>query len=311
MIKIGFVSIIIPCYNKGGYLSDTINTILNQSYKNWECIIVDDGSSDNSRQVAESFCRLDSKIKYVWKENSGVADARNVGIDLSTGEYIIFLDADDTLSNEKLTATIEEFKKNPELNVVYSNFLFIFNNDFTKPRKSSFRVKLKSDVYTDIIKSWDSTLLVPIHACIYRLSFLRKNKILFCNTLKNREDWDFLIQVAMKTNYFYYVDQHLCSYRVVPKSRSTNASTMITGTDELFHKHMNVNSIKSIAFNLRYRIILNQIYTIVGKTRDINSLSMYSIANSPRFKLYYYLQTPFAILSIIRMTMYKIYRSLK
>ena len=304
----GLISIIIPCYNKDDYIGDTLDTLLSQSYTNWECIIIDDGSSDNSRQVAESFCSKDSRITYSWKENSGVADTRNKGIGFSTGDFIMFLDADDTLSAEKLSVTIEAFTKNPEIDVVYSNFLFIFNNDFTKPRKPSFRVKLKKDAYTDIIKSWDSTLLVPIHACVYRRSFLLKNNIVFCNILKNKEDWDFLIQVAMATDKFLYIDQYLCSYRVVPQSRSAKVGTMIIGTDELFHKHMNSKSINSIAFNLRYRIILNRLYTLIGRTRDKNCLSMYSIANQSGFKRAYYKNTPFAIFDIIKMTIYKIYR---
>lgn len=304
----GLITIIIPCYNKGDYLGDTLDTLLSQSYINWECIVIDDGSSDNSRQVAESFCSKDSRITYSWKENSGVADTRNKGISLSTGEYIMFLDADDTLSTEKLGSTIEAFIKHPEIDVVYSNFLFIFNNDFTKPRKPSFRVKLKKDVYTDIIKSWDSTLLVPIHSCVYRRLFLLNTKIVFCSLLKNKEDWDFLINVAMATDKFLFVDQYLCSYRVTPESRSSELGTMIIGTDELFQKHINKKSIYSIAFNLRYRLILNRIYTLIGKTQDKNSIDMYSIAGQPGFMRAYYLNTPLVIFVIIKMTIYKIYR---
>lgn len=302
------ISIIIPCYNKGDYLGDTLESLLSQSYINWECILIDDGSSDNSREVAETFCNKDSRIKYSWKENSGVADTRNKGIDLSTGDFIMFLDADDALFTEKLSVTIDAFIKNPGIDVVYSNFLFIFNNDFTRPRKPAFRVKLKRDVYTDIIKSWDSTLLVPIHSCVYRRSLLLKNKIVFCNILRNKEDWDFLIHVAMATDKFLYIDQYLCSYRVVPKSRSSELSTMMIGTDELFQKHMNSKSIDSIAFNLRYRLILNRIYTLIGKTQDKNSLAMYSISNQPEFRRAYYLNTPLAIFVIIKMTIFKIYR---
>ena len=151
-------------------------------------------------------------------------------------------------------------------------------------------------------------MLVPIHACVYRRSFLLENNITFCSILKNKEDWDFLIKVAMATDKFRYIDQHLCTYRVVMQSRSTNVGTMIVGADELFHKHMNSKSMYSIAFNLRYRIVLNRLYTLVGKTQDKNCLSMYSIAKQPEFRRAYYLNTPLAIFEIIKMTVYKIYR---
>ena len=91
-MKQGLVSIIVPCYNQGLYLKECLESILQQTYSQWECIIVDDGSSDNSEQIANSFSEQDSRFRYIYQSNQGVCAARNNGIKISLvriiGHYI-------------------------------------------------------------------------------------------------------------------------------------------------------------------------------------------------------------------------------
>lgn len=97
------VSIVVPVFNAGKYMDDTVRTVCNQSYQNWELLLVDDCSGDNSREKIEEWCRKDSRIRLIAKEkNEGAAQARNTGIDLAAGRYIAFLDADDFWKPEKL-----------------------------------------------------------------------------------------------------------------------------------------------------------------------------------------------------------------
>ena len=89
------ISVVIPAYNAGQFLDETLESVLSQTYENWECIIVNDGSTDSTESVAKKWCEKDARFRYFYKENSGASDTRNLGIKEARGEYIAFLDADD------------------------------------------------------------------------------------------------------------------------------------------------------------------------------------------------------------------------
>lgn len=103
------ISIIVPCYNQGRYLDEAMTSLLAQTFKNWECIIINDGSTDNTEEVAQQWSSKDNRIKYMSQENAGVSAARNAAIRASAGEFILPLDADDKISNDYYRACIESF----------------------------------------------------------------------------------------------------------------------------------------------------------------------------------------------------------
>lgn len=113
------VSIIVPCYNHAKYLEECIESIKDQSYSNWECIIVDDGSTDDTQSVSRKL--ENEKIRYVHQENKGLSGARNTGIRNATGDYILPLDADDTLNPLALEKMIAVFTQKPETLIVFSD----------------------------------------------------------------------------------------------------------------------------------------------------------------------------------------------
>ena len=96
------VSVIIPCFNRAHYLGEAVESVLKQTYTNLECIIVDDGSTDNTRQLCEALMSKEARIKYFYKSNGGVSSARNLGIEQAQGEWIQFLDSDDWLHQDKI-----------------------------------------------------------------------------------------------------------------------------------------------------------------------------------------------------------------
>src|SRR4030042_5732999 len=103
MIKLSpLVSIIIPCFNQAQYLNEALDSIMNQTYSNWECIIVNDGSQDNTDELAKNWNKRDERFRYIKKENGGPSAARNTGLKIAKGEYIQFLDADDILECNKI-----------------------------------------------------------------------------------------------------------------------------------------------------------------------------------------------------------------
>lgn len=133
------VSVIVPVFNVEKYLSNCINSILNQEYSNLEIILVDDGSTDHSGKLCDSFLSVDSRIKVFHKKNGGLSDARNYGIQYATGNYITFIDSDDIVSN-KLIKHLMSLSQKYEADISICNPLHIFNKktnnyEFKKPQK--------------------------------------------------------------------------------------------------------------------------------------------------------------------------------
>ncbi len=116
MIKI---SIIVTCYNQAQYLDECLQSVLNQYFQDWECIIVNDGSPDNTDKIAKNWLKKDNRFKYIYQVNSGLSAARNFGIENAIGEFILPLDADDKISKEYCRLAMIEFEKDKDLKVVY------------------------------------------------------------------------------------------------------------------------------------------------------------------------------------------------
>ena len=113
------VSIIVPCYKQAEYLAETLDSVSAQTYYNWECVIVNDGSPDKTEDVVKKYIAVDDRYKYFWKENEGVAKARNYGIMNSIGEYILPLDADDLIEPTYVEKAVDWFLRNPKTKLVY------------------------------------------------------------------------------------------------------------------------------------------------------------------------------------------------
>lgn len=145
------VSVIIPTYNRAEMLKEAIISVLNQSYQNFEIIIIDDGSKDNTKDIVKSF--KDKRLKYIWQKNSGrPASARNSGLKVAKGEYIALLDSDDIWLNHKLETQIKTFDSNSNILAVATNYMYFpsspINAENLKIRKDrilSFKNMLRSN----------------------------------------------------------------------------------------------------------------------------------------------------------------------
>ena len=122
------VSIIVPCYNQAQYLDESLHSIFNQTYANWECLIVNDGSPDTTEEVARKWEAKDLRFRYVYKENGGVSSARNLGIKMAKAEFILTLDADDTYEATFLEKAMTVLVDNPQIGIV-SSWGRYFNNE--------------------------------------------------------------------------------------------------------------------------------------------------------------------------------------
>lgn len=119
MSQLGFlVSIILPAYNAEKYINTAIDSVISQSYRCWELLIIDDGSSDDTSDICGKYEKKDDRIKVITTKNQGVSAARNKGLEISLGKYITFLDADDMLPTDSLKARVEYLESNPNIDVV-------------------------------------------------------------------------------------------------------------------------------------------------------------------------------------------------
>lgn len=121
------ISIIVPVYNTEKYLRKCIESIINQTYKNIELILVNDGSTDNSGNICDEYAKTDSRIKVIHKENGGVSSARNTGLESAKGEWLVFVDGDDYISSDYCTVMLEKAKKN-DAELVLCGYKRVYEN---------------------------------------------------------------------------------------------------------------------------------------------------------------------------------------
>lgn len=203
------MSIIVPCYKQAEYLPVTLNSVLAQTYPNWECVIVNDGSPDNTEEVAKRYVKLDARFRYVFQENKGVSKARNKGITNSDGEYILPLDADDLIGSTYLEKAIRRFEEFPETKLVYCKAeLFGEKNGFWD-----------LDTY-----DYDSFIWVNCIFCtaMYRRDDYNKTQGYNVNMVHGYEDWDFWLTLIKKEDVVYRIDEILFYYRIKNDSRNSN-----------------------------------------------------------------------------------------
>ena len=176
------VSIIVPCFNQASFLPKAIASLQAQTFKNWECIVVDDGSTDNTAELVANMAFQDERIRLVQQLNGGSASARDKGLDEAKGEYIQFLDADDTMASEKLERQVALMEREG-LDISYTAFCSENSQgQQTKPRTQALSL-------TKILTKWGLGASTPIHAFLYRADFICRNKIQFKSDCRVREDW--------------------------------------------------------------------------------------------------------------------------
>lgn len=213
------VSIITPSYNSALYIKNTIASVQAQTLRDWEMIIVDDGSIDNSADIIKDIAINDSRIKLIQKENGGSASARNVGLKQAKGDYIQFLDADDTIAYDKLERQVELMDQKG-LDVTYTDYKLTQSDGMTHSQLMGFRLNLFK-----LLAGWGFWGTIPLHAFLYRHSFLTKHDIRNTSEVKEREDWDFHIKVFGAYPKIERLAQYCGAYYFLcPTGKTTNGS---------------------------------------------------------------------------------------
>jgi glycosyltransferase involved in cell wall biosynthesis len=196
------ISVIVPCYNYAHYLPFALDSVLAQTFHDWECIIVDDGSKDDSARVARSYVVQDGRFKYVYQQNSGLSAARNTGIENCTGIYLQFLDADDLIETDKLQLQSNYLEAHTDVDIVYGDERF-FHTDAPgnklkgrNKQDNKFQYLKGSGSGATMVKAMSVDNHIAVSAPMVRRSLVSKIGV-FDTTYRSYEDWHFWFRAAV------------------------------------------------------------------------------------------------------------------
>lgn len=193
------ISIIVPVYNQASFIHETLNSLSNQTCTDWECILIDDFSTDESAVVAAKWCTVDARFTFYNNPKKGVSNARNFGISKATSKYVLPLDADDLIAPTFLEKIISTFNTNPNLSLVYSNVRFFGskNHSYQLPEYTYKKLLTQNCfVITSAFKKEDWERVDG-----------------FDENLESFEDWDFWIRLLDENSLIFKIEEELFSYR--------------------------------------------------------------------------------------------------
>lgn len=250
------ISIIIPVYNTSKYLDQCLKSVLKQTYTDWECIVVDDGSADNSGEICDKWAEKDGRFIIIHQKNQGVSAARNHGIQKSKGEYICFIDSDDWVEPDYLSNMINtSYYKCSDLIVTGTKHV---HNNFSKEfAPSEIAIAELSSKYTDIFIKNIGLMYGPCSK-LYYASIIKENNILFPEHLSFGEDTTFVFRYLEKINSILYINTTAYNYRIVD-------------SNSLSSKYRDDKSI------IRYELWLTRyhFYELKNMWNDISQRNMY------------------------------------
>lgn len=203
------ISVIMPVYNSMDYLEDSIGSVLGQTYKDFELIIIDDGSKDDSFKICDRFAKKDDRVRLFHVENQGVSAARNLGISKSTGEYIRFMDADDTFHENSLKLMIGGMESDDRVDIVIGGYDTNDENLYTGDLEGLKSIEFMVNHYTSYIPSfyygvtWNK---------LYKADIIKDNRLAFELGINWSEDFLFNIAYYEKCRYVYYIKEPVYYY---------------------------------------------------------------------------------------------------
>jgi len=240
------VSVIIPTYNRAALLDRALESVIQQTYRDWEIVLVDDGSTDDTPSVVAPYARsLGDRLKYVRQPNCGASAARNHGIDIARGRFIAFLDSDDAFAPTKLARQLELFGRRPELGLVFSDYLCVDHTAETRvsafdeylPAARSIRRTDLGDrlhvCHDDLFSALLRNYLIATIVGLVRRDVLT-DQVRFAERISYAEEWLFYLQVTRRCRAGF-VDEPLSVHHFVTGSLArTDRRRNVVGLVNLF-----------------------------------------------------------------------------
>lgn len=216
------ISVIVPIYNVEQYLPECIESIRSQSYENLEIILVDDGSTDRCPQLCDDYAQRDPRIRVIHKPNGGQSDARNHGLRVATGEYVLFIDSDDYWDDsDSVRQLVDRLQASPDADLVFFRYKIITHDKvFESAPIDLDRVNGKDKLSVLEFFSAQGDLSTSPWSKLIRRSLLTENGIEFEKNLLS-EDLDWSLKLYLRASKFYAIDNPFYAYRRRPGSTTT------------------------------------------------------------------------------------------
>lgn len=244
------VSIIMPVYNAERFISEAINSVLDQTYPNWELLIINDGSSDGSVQIIKTF--KDKRIRFFDQSNQGVSAARNVGLKNMMGDYFCFLDGDDVFTPDSLSCRLKLFSLDETVDFVDGKVIRF--DDQSKFEISSWTPSYEGKPLNDLVTLGQKTFFGITWMIRRKMDQVYEME----KGLTHGEDLLFLIQVACNNGNYTYTDHIILNNRVHGQSAMNNLDGLATGYRYIYSKLKSMHEIRSVDIS-KYRRRVNRI----------------------------------------------------
>ncbi|UII27785.1 glycosyltransferase [Fulvivirga maritima] len=247
------VSIIMPVFNSGKYLVDSINSVINQEYVKWELLIINDGSCDNSEEIIHSYS--DSRIYYFKQKNRGVSAARNVGLENMRGDFFCFLDSDDILPQNSLIDRLCIFNHNPDIEFVDGK-VQVFNNASTVPERL-FCPEFQGLPFRELISLSGKCFFGPT----WMIKRRRAKKYQFLENLTHGEDLLFYISIG-ESGLYSFTTSVIYQYRSGHESAMSNINSLESGYFKIYEelKKMKLSDCDLLRFKRKIKSIMFKSY---------------------------------------------------
>jgi cellulose synthase/poly-beta-1,6-N-acetylglucosamine synthase-like glycosyltransferase len=273
------VDVIIPAYNAANYLSAAIESVIAQTFEDWRIVLVDDGSTDSTAEIAAGFVqRLGQKLKYIHQSNHGLPAARNAAIRNSTAEFLALLDSDDIWLPCRLAESLKFFDSHPKVGLTYSSVAFVDEagevlQTFDTPQKYA-EGNIAPYIYMRSVQLPCPTITF-LRKCVEEVG-------LFDETMRATEDRDLWFRIALKFEVGF-IHKVLAHYRTSPTSMSTDQDRMLRAQLQFIQKHYGAPGCGAVA----RRIALSQCYKQHAEALQKRGQQLAAIRSSVQSLSYY------------------------
>ncbi|MRX54255.1 glycosyltransferase [Bacillus idriensis] len=278
------LSIIVPIYNVEKYLDDCIKSLTESSMDNIEIVLINDGSTDKSRLIMEKYEKIDNRIRCLNKKNEGLGAARNSGLEIATGKYIMFLDSDDYIKSDTLPLLLQEIETNTYDILIFNGEGF-FDGNGKVCIKKYFHIKEKANFYKDSIKKY---CLLDLHSACFKIQskeFIEQNRMFFPKENYYGEDVSYWLKSIEKTKSIKYIDINVYRRRYregsIMVNMERNSRDRLLSYGELIHLS-NDKVINNFIRNYLFKWWMRGLYN----TKFLEEIN--TVINEEEFKRYMY-----------------------
>ncbi len=215
------VSVIIPVYRSEEYLSSLLQDLMMQTYENLEIIIINDGSPDNSQLIIEEYASKDKRIQYIKTDNLGVSKARNKGLELATGKYIRFVDADDRIPENSIKLLVEAMEEDEEIDIVFGVYKDLSDRQLYTGNDNSNKKVLMEEMLQHFVMYIRTFYYGVVWNKLYKREIIQKYNLRFQEDIFWCEDFLFNLEYYDKCKYIYYLDNTKKVYTYIEHKNST------------------------------------------------------------------------------------------